>query len=349
MKDAAFSTIGAIAVHAVRTGRVQVGETVGVIGAGLGGNAGRADSAEPPGAGWSASTRGRTDSPSWPSSEPTLRSRLTTQSLVAHVSHFTRGVGLDHIFVCAATSSSDPLNTAARIARNRARIVVVGRVGMEIERKDFYQKELTLSMSRSLGPGRYDPVYEEKGVDYPIEYVRWTLNRNMEAFMDLLVSGGVKVDPLVGAEYPLDSAASAYLSLTTQSKTAVLLSYRQQEAAAISIPKVAETHGAPRTGDGKDRRRRRGPGELRQGDDHTAPQDERRISPRVGRLIEPDARDPGRQEVPLREEHLRLRRGTQRPVDEPRGHHRPEQPALRDAVCRNAAPGRWLSWRSRSA
>src|ERR1700687_4926436 len=109
---------------------------------------------------------------------------------------------------------------AGQIARNRGKIVVVGRVGMEIERKDFYQKELTVLMSRSLGPGRYDPIYEEKGVDYPIEYVRWTLNRNMDAFMELLSSRRIQVGALVGAEYALDSAPAAYLSLSTQSKTA---------------------------------------------------------------------------------------------------------------------------------
>ncbi len=150
--------------------------------------------------------------------------------MVSHISHFTGGIGLDHVLVCAATSSSDPLNMAGRIARNRGRIVVVGRVGMEIERKDFYQKELSLLMSRSLGPGRYDPVYEEKGVDYPVEYVRWTLNRNMESFMELLSSGRVRVGGLVGSEFPLASAPEAYDSLGKQAKTAVLLSYDVQQA-----------------------------------------------------------------------------------------------------------------------
>ncbi len=228
LKYAAFSTIGAIALHAVRTGRVQVGDTVGVIGVGLVGtlvaqiaaaSGCRVVCIDP-----------RSDRLSL-ATQLGAELTLTTDDadLVAHISHFTGGVGLDAIFVCAATSSSDPLNMAGRIARNRARIVVVGRVGMEIERKDFYQKELSVLMSRSLGPGRYDPVYEEKGVDYPIEYVRWTLNRNMEGFMYLVQSKRVRLDELIGAEYPLESAAAAYLSLTKLSKTAVLLSYPTQQ------------------------------------------------------------------------------------------------------------------------
>jgi len=229
MKEAAFATIGTIAIHAVRIGQLQVGETVGVIGVGLVGNL-VAQIAKASGckvvcidlkdARLSLAVELGID----------LALKADDPTLVAHISNFTRGIGLDHVLVCAATASSDPLNMAARIARNRGRIVVVGRVGMEIERKDFYQKELSLLMSRSLGPGRYDPLYEEKGIDYPIEYVRWTLNRNMESFMDLLAARRVRVADLVGAEYPLDSAPEAYDSLVKQTKTAVLLSYDIEKA-----------------------------------------------------------------------------------------------------------------------
>jgi len=133
------------------------------------------------------------------------------------------------VFVCAASASNEPINMAGRLARSRGQVVVVGRVGMDVERKEFYQKELKLLMTRSLGPGRYDPSYEEKGVDYPIDYVRWTLNRNMEAFMDLIGSGTVKVDMMVGGEYPLAHAAEAYESLESQSKMTALLQYELAE------------------------------------------------------------------------------------------------------------------------
>jgi predicted dehydrogenase len=146
-------------------------------------------------------------------------------SLLAHISHFTKGRGLDSVLVCAATSSSEPLNLAGRLAKSGGRVVVVGRVGMDIERKDFFQKELKLLMSRSLGPGRYDPVYEEQGVDYPVEYVRWTLNRNMEAFLDLVATGRINIERLIAAEFPLDKAPEAYDSLGKQTGVALLLTY----------------------------------------------------------------------------------------------------------------------------
>ncbi|MGA2665847.1 MAG: bi-domain-containing oxidoreductase [Nitrososphaerales archaeon] len=245
MKEAAFSTIGAIAVHAVRTAQVQVGESVAVIGAGLVGTL-VAQIARASGCRVVCIDQ-RADRLALASELGVdLTLRANDPDLLAHVSNFTRGVGLDHVLVCAATASSDPLNTAGRIARNRGRIVVVGRVGMDIERKDFYQKELSVLMSRSLGPGRYDPVYEDRGVDYPLEYVRWTLNRNMESFMDLLASGRVRVGPVVAAEYPLESAPQAYLSLPAQSKTAVLLSYSQGgEAASPKGPAVPVVASPP--------------------------------------------------------------------------------------------------------
>ena len=150
-----------------------------------------------------------------------------------HIRHFTNGRGADAVIVCAATSGSEPINLASRLARDRARITIVGRVGMEIERKDYYQKELDLSMSRSLGPGRYDPVYEEEGVDYPVGYVRWTLNRNMEGFLGLVESGRVRLRELIGGVYPIEKANEAYESLKIQSsKTAVLLDYHFQGAMA---------------------------------------------------------------------------------------------------------------------
>ena len=107
---------------------------------------------------------------------------------------------------------------------------------MELERKDFYQKELELVMSRSLGPGRYDPVYEEKGVEYPLDYVRWTLNRNMQGFLGLLKTGRVDVDPLVGGEFPLEKAPEAYSFLEKQTRVAVMLGYPIAESKEAVMP-----------------------------------------------------------------------------------------------------------------
>jgi len=246
MKDAAFSTVGAIALHAVRTANLQIGESVGILGVGLVGSL-VAQIARATGCRVvSMDLRDdRLELVRKLVSGPALRSDDT--SLSSHVLSFTNGVGLDHIFVCAASGSSEPVNLAAKLLRSRGQLVLVGRVGMELERKEFYQKELKLLMTRSLGPGRYDPIYEEQGVDYPIEYVRWTLNRNMEAFMELVKSGDVDVNSLIGGVYSLEEAAQAYHSLETQPKAAVLLKCGQEGTKPQEKPAV-EAVRTPRSG-----------------------------------------------------------------------------------------------------
>ena len=103
------------------------------------------------------------------------------------------GAGVDFVLITAETSSSDPVNLAGAVARDRAIVVAVGTVGMDIERKAYYEKELDFRISRSYGPGRYDAAYEQKGRDYPIGYVRWTETRNMEAFVQFLAERKVDV------------------------------------------------------------------------------------------------------------------------------------------------------------
>jgi predicted dehydrogenase/threonine dehydrogenase-like Zn-dependent dehydrogenase len=224
LQDAAFTTVGAISVHGFRRSGARVGDAIAVLGAGLVGNltiqickaAGcrvvaldlREDRLE------LARLTGAD-----------LILSIDDSSLFDRVSNFTEGRGVDQVLICAATSKSDPVNLASKIARDRATVTVIGRVGMDLERKDYYQKELEIQMSRSLGPGRYDPVYEERGVDYPPGYVRWTLNRNMDAFLRLLEQGRVKVGSLVAGMYSIDDAGIAYSTLEKESKVAVLLSY----------------------------------------------------------------------------------------------------------------------------
>lgn len=223
-RDAAFSTIGAIALHAFRQSRAQLGEYVAVIGAGLVGNL-VAQIARSSGCFVAALDLKDSRLELAKSLGADLTIRSDDLELLKHLSHFTDGQLFDVVLVCAATTSSEPINMAASILRSRGRLCVVGRVGMNIERKDFYQKELELVMSRSLGPGRYDFTYEEKGVDYPLDYVRWTLNRNMEGFMGLIRKGRVNVASLVGGEFHLEKASEAYASLEGQSKVALVLTY----------------------------------------------------------------------------------------------------------------------------
>jgi len=115
---------------------------------------------------------------------------------------FSRGRGVDGVLICASTKSSDPVSQAARMCRKRGRIVLVGVVGLELNRSEFYEKELSFQVSCSYGPGRYDPQYEEKGIDYPVGYVRWTEQRNFEAVLDMMAHGRISVARLISHRFP---------------------------------------------------------------------------------------------------------------------------------------------------
>lgn len=139
---------------------------------------------------------------------------------------FSRGQGVDGVIVTASTKSSDPITQAARMCRKRGRIVLVGVTGLELNRADFYEKELSFQVSCSYGPGRYDPVYEEGGHDYPLGFVRWTEQRNFEAVLDMLASGAIDVAPLISHRVPLDDAPRAYQLLSTdKAALGILLTY----------------------------------------------------------------------------------------------------------------------------
>ena len=223
-KSSAFVALGAIALHAFRRGETQIGETATVIGVGLVGNL-LVQIARAAGCRVIAVDlqEERLDLAKESGAEVTLLS--SDEKLLDHVQHFTKGQGSDVVFVCASTSSSEPVNVAAQLVKDRGAVVVVGRVGMEFDRKPYYQKELEVRMTRSLGPGRYDQAYEEKGMDYPIGYARWTLNRNMESFIELVAKNEVKLDGLIEASYPVERAAEAYERLKTSRRVAVLLEY----------------------------------------------------------------------------------------------------------------------------
>lgn len=139
---------------------------------------------------------------------------------------FSRGRGVDGVIVTASTKSSDPIAQAARMCRKRGRIVLVGVTGLELNRADFYEKELSFQVSCSYGPGRYDRSYEEEGQDYPIGFVRWTEQRNFEAVLDLLASGALDIAPLISHRVPFNEAPSAYQLLSTdKSALGILLTY----------------------------------------------------------------------------------------------------------------------------
>lgn len=145
---------------------------------------------------------------------------------------FSRGQGVDGVIITASTQSSDPVTQAARMSRQRGRIVLVGVTGLELNRADFYAKELSFQVSCSYGPGRYDPAYEERGVDYPAGFVRWTEQRNFEAILDMLDSGQLDVGPLITHRYAFEDAPAAYRQLTEdKSGLGILLKYTSAAAA----------------------------------------------------------------------------------------------------------------------
>ncbi len=210
LDHAAFATLGAIAMQGVRQAEAKLGEVVGVIGLGIIGQLTvqllRAAGAQPIG----IDVDGERVRIARRSAVASVERSGDVEGTVAAVSG---GRGADAVILTASTSSDDPIRLAARIARDRARIVVVGALPISAPRAAFYDKELELRLSRSYGPGRYDPSYEEKGHDYPVGYVRWTEQRNLEEFVRLLATGSLDLDSLITARYPLARAEEAYAKL----------------------------------------------------------------------------------------------------------------------------------------
>jgi predicted dehydrogenase/threonine dehydrogenase-like Zn-dependent dehydrogenase len=228
-EHAAFSTVGAIAMQGVRRAEPQLGETSLVIGLGLIGQlvvrllvaAGirvvgldtvedRCRLAEQAGAVACAA----------PDDEGLA-------SIAATLDELTSGRGADHIFLAVGTSSNAPVETAAKLARDRARVVDIGKTKLDLPWSAYYDKELDVRFSRSYGPGRYDDRYELEGIDYPAGYVRWTERRNLECFLDLLARKDLEVATLVSSTFPMQDAASVYadLSAGTLKAVGVLLEY----------------------------------------------------------------------------------------------------------------------------
>jgi predicted dehydrogenase/threonine dehydrogenase-like Zn-dependent dehydrogenase len=239
----AFGTLGAIALQGVRLAEPTLGESVVVIGLGLVGqlavqllkangcrvlgidlNEARVDLAKKTGA-----------------DEALVSNGDTKQSVLS----WTRGRGADAVLITTATDSNQPIELAGEISRTRGRVVVVGAAGLQIPRASYYARELSLQISMSYGPGRYDEDYEERGRDYPFGYVRWTENRNIEAFLDLVADGRVRLEPLISHRFDIEAAERAYelLSSNNEPYLGVLLLYDQQKEVRRSVA-LGEKSGA---------------------------------------------------------------------------------------------------------
>ncbi|MCK9539828.1 bi-domain-containing oxidoreductase [Dokdonella sp.] len=161
------------------------------------------------------------------------------EDVLAAAQAFSRGRGVDAVIITASTRSSEPVSQAARMCRQRGRIVLVGVTGLELSRADFYEKELSFQVSCSYGPGRYDPQYEEGGHDYPLGFVRWTEQRNFEAVLDLMAAGALDVAPLVSHRFGLEQAEQAYALLAGgEASLGILLQYPGAGAARLAAREV---------------------------------------------------------------------------------------------------------------
>ncbi|WP_107771335.1 bi-domain-containing oxidoreductase [Nocardioides sediminis] len=241
-EHAAFATVGAIAMQGVRRGEVQLGETACVIGLGLVGQlvvrllvaAGvRVVGVDTVPARCRMAEKAGAIACAGPDPDGVA---VISEALAAS----TAGLGADHVFLAAGGSSNGPVELAARLARDRARVVDIGKTRLDLPWNDYYEKELDVRFSRSYGPGRYDDRYELDGIDYPAGYVRWTERRNLACFLDLIASDGVEVATLVSGIRGIGEAASLYEELRTGELDGVgfLLEY-PQAAVEPSRPEVA--------------------------------------------------------------------------------------------------------------
>ena len=242
-EHAAFATVGSIAMHGVRRSEVQLGDTACVIGLGLVGQLvvrlliasgvrvigldmieERCRLAEQAGAVLCAA----------PADDG-------IDSVQRSLDEISGGRGADHIFLAAGGSSNGPVEIAARLARDRARVVDIGKTRLDLPWTAYYDKELDVRFSRSYGPGRYDERYELEGIDYPIGYVRWTERRNLECFLDLIARKEIEVQTLVSGVFPLENASTVYADLASGSLKAVGVLLEYPAIPADSPPRTASS------------------------------------------------------------------------------------------------------------
>ena len=229
--DASTVTVGAIALQGVRRCQPTLGETIVVVGLGLLGQLTaqllRANGCRVIGVDVNAA---RIQIGLGLGVEVGLDP--AQDDWVAQVARLTDAAGADAVIITASSSSPKVIAESLRCCRRKGRVVVVGDVNMDVERNDIYAKELDLLISTSYGPGRYDPLYEEGGQDYPLPYVRWTENRNMQAYLQMLVDGRVRLEPLRADEFEIDRAAEAYKALQGNDRMLAVLAYPARPEAA---------------------------------------------------------------------------------------------------------------------
>lgn len=228
-ESASFTVIGAIALQGIRLIKPTLGETIVVTGLGLIGLVAvqllRANGCK---------VLGLDFDPAKLALAKQFGAEVVNlaegEDPIAAADKYTKGRGVDGVLITASTKSNDPIHQAALMSRQRGRIVLVGVVGMEMSRADFYEKELSFQVSCSYGPGRYDPEYEDKGNDYPFGLVRWTEQRNFEAILDMMSDGRINMQPLISHRFKLEDAKDAYDVVSNGNPLGVLLEYQEPTA-----------------------------------------------------------------------------------------------------------------------
>lgn len=246
LREAAFTTIGAIAVHGVRNAKVSFGDRVVVIGLGL---IGVLTVQILKAAG--CKVFGIDVDPAKIRLALELGADFASNydNITGKIKKFSE-FGADAVIITASTKSSQPIEVAGELVREKGRVVVVGNVDMNVPRDIYYKKEAEVVVSKSYGPGRYDPIYEEKGIDYPVAYVRWTERRNMEAFLELVSEKKINLEKLITHEFPVEDAAKAYNLIMSKKKPyiGILLKYNakpieEEKASVIIVKKNATKKG----------------------------------------------------------------------------------------------------------
>ncbi|MBP62406.1 MAG: alcohol dehydrogenase [Planctomycetaceae bacterium] len=230
--QAAFTVLGAIAMQGVRLSKVTLGETVLVIGLGL---VGQMTVALLKAAG--ATVIGTDLDPAKCELAKQMGATEARVGLRAsELEALTGGLGADAVLITASTKSNAPIDLAANAVRQKGRVVLVGVVGLELDRRPFYFKEAEFVVSCSYGPGRYDPKYEERGQDYPAAFVRWTEQRNIQAVLDLMASGRLDVSPLISHRFAIEDASRAYdlIEKGDQPYLGILLEYPEVDTEQLS-------------------------------------------------------------------------------------------------------------------
>lgn len=241
-EEAAFTTVGAIAMQGVRLSEPKMGETFLVLGLGLLGQIAvqllRANGCKVIATDLDASLVKQAEG---------FGAIGVTGDVEAVCKELTSGHGVDGVLVCAGTSSNQPIELCGAATREKGRVVVVGAVRMDIPREDYFKKEISVIISRSYGPGRYDPFYEENGNDYPFGYVRFTEQRNMQTFLELIEQGKVDVKTLITHRYSVDQAAEAYQLIEgakTEPYLGIIMQYAENVSVQAASPRI-ETNTSP--------------------------------------------------------------------------------------------------------